>query len=86
MWSTLGQCTDDFCNNWWHQGIQMLAAHVPSGSGSSIVQAGCCCCCRTKRLPLDGKVFLVTGSTDGIGKHTSGLLLRQGATVLLHGR
>lgn len=37
-------------------------------------------------MDLKGKVIFVTGSTDGIGKHTARLLVRQGATVLLHGR
>ncbi|KAI3437668.1 hypothetical protein D9Q98_000118 [Chlorella vulgaris] len=32
------------------------------------------------------KVFLVTGSTDGIGLHTAQRLAREGATVLVHGR
>jgi NAD(P)-dependent dehydrogenase (short-subunit alcohol dehydrogenase family) len=31
-------------------------------------------------------VFLVTGSTDGIGRHTAARLKKAGATVLLHGR
>ena len=35
---------------------------------------------------LRDKVFLVTGSTDGIGLHTSHLLAQNGATVLVHGR
>ncbi|ALC83926.1 MULTISPECIES: SDR family NAD(P)-dependent oxidoreductase [Bacillus] len=34
----------------------------------------------------EDKVFLVTGSTDGIGKHTALSLANMGATVLLHGR
>ncbi|PSP65627.1 short-chain dehydrogenase [Halobacteriales archaeon QH_8_64_26] len=33
-----------------------------------------------------GKVALVTGSTDGIGRETALGLARQGATVLVHGR
>lgn len=36
--------------------------------------------------PLLNKVFLVTGSTDGIGLHTAQRLASQGATVLVHGR
>jgi len=35
---------------------------------------------------LQGKVILVTGSTDGIGKETALELSRRGATVILHGR
>ncbi|PRW58590.1 short chain dehydrogenase reductase family isoform B [Chlorella sorokiniana] len=35
---------------------------------------------------LKGKVVLITGSTDGIGKHTAALLAQQGATTLVHGR
>ncbi len=34
----------------------------------------------------DEKRYLVTGSTDGIGKHTAEMLIKDGATVLLHGR
>lgn len=34
----------------------------------------------------EDKVFLVTGSTDGIGKQTAISLAKMGATVLLHGR
>jgi len=35
---------------------------------------------------LGGKVMLVTGSTDGIGRHTASRLAACGARVLLHGR
>lgn len=35
---------------------------------------------------LKDKVYLVTGSTEGIGLHTSHLLAQSGATVLIHGR
>lgn len=31
-------------------------------------------------------MFLVTGSTDGIGQHTAIKLAQAGATVLVHGR
>ncbi|WIA23484.1 hypothetical protein OEZ85_000229 [Tetradesmus obliquus] len=33
-----------------------------------------------------GRVYLVTGSTDGIGLHTATKLAQAGATVLVHGR
>ena len=33
-----------------------------------------------------GKIILVTGSTDGIGRETARMLVSQGHTVLLHGR
>lgn len=36
--------------------------------------------------PLSERVFLVTGSTNGIGKFTAEKLLKQGCTVLFHGR
>jgi NAD(P)-dependent dehydrogenase (short-subunit alcohol dehydrogenase family) len=35
---------------------------------------------------LDGKVILVTGATDGLGRALSAELARDGATVLVHGR
>jgi NAD(P)-dependent dehydrogenase (short-subunit alcohol dehydrogenase family) len=35
---------------------------------------------------LDGKVVLVTGATDGLGRALSAALARDGATVLVHGR
>jgi NAD(P)-dependent dehydrogenase (short-subunit alcohol dehydrogenase family) len=35
---------------------------------------------------LDGKVVLVTGATDGLGRALAGDLVRDGATVLVHGR
>ena len=35
---------------------------------------------------LDGKVILVTGATDGLGRALSAELARAGATVLVHGR
>ncbi len=37
-------------------------------------------------MKMDGKVVLVTGSTDGIGKQTAYSLASKGAIVLLHGR
>jgi len=35
---------------------------------------------------LDGKVVLVTGATDGLGRAVAADLAREGATVLVHGR
>ncbi|MEW9701705.1 SDR family oxidoreductase [Paenibacillus sp. SI8] len=35
---------------------------------------------------IENEVFLVTGSTDGIGKQTAIFLAQRGFTVLLHGR
>ena len=35
---------------------------------------------------LAGKTYLVTGSTDGIGRHTAEKLCRAGAHVIIHGR
>ena len=37
-------------------------------------------------MTSSGRIFLVTGATDGIGKHTATKLAQTGATVLLHGR
>ena len=37
-------------------------------------------------MKMDGKVVLVTGSTDGIGKQTAYSLASMGAIVLMHGR
>jgi NAD(P)-dependent dehydrogenase (short-subunit alcohol dehydrogenase family) len=36
--------------------------------------------------PLDEKVMLVTGATDGLGRAVAAELAREGATVLVHGR
>jgi NAD(P)-dependent dehydrogenase (short-subunit alcohol dehydrogenase family) len=35
---------------------------------------------------LDGKVVLLTGATDGMGRALAADLAREGATVLVHGR
>ena len=35
---------------------------------------------------MKGRIFLVTGATSGIGKHTATRLANTGATVLVHGR
>jgi NAD(P)-dependent dehydrogenase (short-subunit alcohol dehydrogenase family) len=35
---------------------------------------------------LDGKVILLTGATDGMGRALAASLAREGATVLVHGR
>jgi NAD(P)-dependent dehydrogenase (short-subunit alcohol dehydrogenase family) len=35
---------------------------------------------------LDGKVILLTGATDGMGRALAAVLAREGATVLVHGR
>lgn len=35
---------------------------------------------------VEGKVVLITGSTDGLGKETALRLARSGAVILLHGR
>lgn len=35
---------------------------------------------------LASQTFLITGSTEGIGRHTAQLLAQAHATVLLHGR
>lgn len=39
-----------------------------------------------KDTSMTGKVVLVTGSTDGIGRETAIELAKRGATVILHGR
>ncbi|CAG9467192.1 unnamed protein product [Pedinophyceae sp. YPF-701] len=40
----------------------------------------------TPDTTLEGRKYLVTGATDGIGRHTARQLALRGATVLLHGR
>jgi len=37
-------------------------------------------------MNLFGKTYLVTGSTDGIGRHTVTQLARHDASVIVHGR
>ncbi|KAK9827406.1 hypothetical protein WJX81_008695 [Elliptochloris bilobata] len=39
-----------------------------------------------QELPLQGKMFLITGATDGIGQFTAREVARRGGNVLLHGR
>ena len=82
----------------WAKGTQSLAAKVPhwavpkapgSATGSASHGPGnahMTAAARNGAADLQGKVFLVTGSTDGIGKHTAGKLKTAGATVLIHGR
>eukprot|EP00933_Yihiella_yeosuensis_P063059 TRINITY_DN66115_c0_g1_i1.p1 TRINITY_DN66115_c0_g1~~TRINITY_DN66115_c0_g1_i1.p1 ORF type:complete len:407 (-),score=56.79 TRINITY_DN66115_c0_g1_i1:82-1302(-) len=36
--------------------------------------------------PVEDRVFLITGSSDGLGKHTAKLLVERGCHVILHGR
>jgi NAD(P)-dependent dehydrogenase (short-subunit alcohol dehydrogenase family) len=38
------------------------------------------------KVDMHEKTVLITGSTDGIGKHTAQRLAQDGATVLVHGR
>src|ERR1700733_8799666 len=40
----------------------------------------------TSMTALDGKVILLTGATDGMGRALAADLARAGATVLVHGR
>eukprot|EP00878_Enallax_costatus_P038230 GHUV01043408.1.p1 GENE.GHUV01043408.1~~GHUV01043408.1.p1 ORF type:complete len:110 (+),score=26.55 GHUV01043408.1:208-537(+) len=40
----------------------------------------------TAHANRQGQVYLITGSTDGIGKHTATKLAADGATVLIQGR
>jgi NAD(P)-dependent dehydrogenase (short-subunit alcohol dehydrogenase family) len=37
-------------------------------------------------MNVDGKVVLITGSTDGVGRYVAGRLAASGAKVLIHGR
>jgi NAD(P)-dependent dehydrogenase (short-subunit alcohol dehydrogenase family) len=36
--------------------------------------------------PLDQQTILITGATDGLGRHLAGQLARSGARVMVHGR
>src|SRR6187397_1376083 len=40
----------------------------------------------TSELTLKGKVVLVTGSTDGLGREVARAVASQGARVIVHGR
>lgn len=40
----------------------------------------------TTNQPMDGKICMITGATDGIGKVTAHALAKQGATVIIVGR
>jgi NAD(P)-dependent dehydrogenase (short-subunit alcohol dehydrogenase family) len=37
-------------------------------------------------MSLDGKTILITGATDGVGRHVAEALGRSGAEILVHGR
>src|SRR4030088_1127711 len=37
-------------------------------------------------MKMDGKTFLITGSTDGVGRYVAAQLAAAGAKVLIHGR
>jgi NAD(P)-dependent dehydrogenase (short-subunit alcohol dehydrogenase family) len=37
-------------------------------------------------MEINGKTVLITGSTDGVGRHVAGKLAAAGAKVLIHGR
>jgi NAD(P)-dependent dehydrogenase (short-subunit alcohol dehydrogenase family) len=37
-------------------------------------------------MKMDGKTVLITGSTDGVGRHVAARLAAAGANVLIHGR
>jgi len=37
-------------------------------------------------MNMNGKTVLITGSTDGVGRHVAGELAKQGAHILIHGR
>ncbi len=52
---------------------------APGQSDSSALRA-------QAAMSLAGKIYLVTGSSDGIGLHTATRLAGTGATVLVHGR
>lgn len=39
-----------------------------------------------EKSPIEGKVILITGATDGIGKQTALELAQMGAQILIHGR
>jgi len=41
---------------------------------------------RLRQMDLEGKTFLVTGSTDGVGRLVASQIASQGAHVFVHGR
>eukprot|EP00752_Nemacystus_decipiens_P009333 g8341.t1 len=55
---------------------QQLSSSLSGQAGTTSMSAG----------RLADKVYLVTGSTDGIGKHTASRLAEEGARVIVHGR
>ncbi|KAK3269958.1 hypothetical protein CYMTET_21620 [Cymbomonas tetramitiformis] len=58
--------------------LDKLVRSPPSRVGRQLAVSSVC--------DLEGRVFLVTGCTDGIGKHTATRLAENNATVIIHGR
>ncbi|GBF93593.1 hypothetical protein Rsub_06313 [Raphidocelis subcapitata] len=59
---------------------------APPGRGRAAAVAAAAAGARAAAADLSGRTFLVTGSTDGIGRHTAQRLAAAGACVLVHGR